>query len=119
MKWKSKTRFTHAEIVGERISSPEGVFLGRIERALYEVNEGRIEFVLVRFASFLGLGGDLYALPWALLHRRPGRGGFVYRINRAQLEQAPTFSPGGAPKGASKGLAASIDEHFGLERFAS
>lgn len=119
MKWKSKTRFTHAEIVGQRISSPEGVFLGRIERALHEVNEGRIEFVLVRFASFLGLGSDLYALPWSLVERRPGRSGFVFRIDRDQLEQAPTFSPSGAPKGASKGLAEAIEEHFGLESVAS
>jgi len=119
MKWKSKTRFTHGEIVGERISAPEGVFLGRIERVVHEVNEGRIEFVLVRFASFLGLGPDLFALPWSLLHRRPGRSGFVFRINREQLEKAPTFSPGGAPKRASEALVTAIEEHFGLERVAS
>ena len=118
MKWKSKKRYSHAEIVGERVISPEGVFLGRIERLMHEVGDGRVSFALVRFAGFLGLGNDLYPLPWATLNRRPGRQGFVFNIDRDLLLEAPTFAPD-TRRAASNELADSIARHYGVERVAS
>ena len=111
-----KKVLAHDSIVGHRIVSREGIYLGRIERLMLDVTEGRISFALVRFAGPLGLGDELIPLPWEALAPKKFRRQFVLEIDRELIKSAPRFDS--AQADVSREKAVEVREHFGLERVA-
>jgi sporulation protein YlmC with PRC-barrel domain len=111
-----KKVLAHESVVGHRIVSPEGIFLGRIERLMLDVTEGRISFALVRFAGPLGLGDDLVPLPWEALASTRFRRRFVLEVDRELIKTAPRFN--GGETDATRETAREVRDHYGLERLA-
>jgi sporulation protein YlmC with PRC-barrel domain len=112
-----KKVLAHDSIVGHRIVNREGIFLGRVERLMLDVTEGRISFALVRFAGPLGLGDELIPLPWEALAPKKFRRQFVLEVDRDLIESAPRFDDDGDD--VSREVAGEVREHYGLQRVAS
>jgi hypothetical protein len=58
---------------------------------------GRVEYAVLTFGGFLGLGDDYHSLPWDALAYDPDKGGYVTDITSQTLEQAPRYSLGEEP----------------------
>ncbi len=67
-----------------------------------------------RFGGFLGLGNDLYPLPWQSLKYDTRLGGYVTGITEQQLRGAPKFGPGSEWNWADVAGNRAVDDYYGV-----
>lgn len=84
-------RLTATSIIGDRIENTQGEDLGKIDNLMVNVRTGEIEYVVVEFDSFLGIGGKLFAVPFNELQLNPGKKIFVLHRDKEYLKKSPGF----------------------------
>lgn len=84
-------RLTATSIIGDHIENPQGEDLGKIDNVMVNVHNGQIEYVVVEFGSFLGVGGKLFAVPFQELRLDPERKRFILNKEKEYLKKAPGF----------------------------
>ncbi|MEX2233951.1 MAG: PRC-barrel domain-containing protein, partial [Cyclobacteriaceae bacterium] len=73
-------RLTATSIIGDKVENPQGEDLGTIDNLMIDVRSGRVEYAVVEYGSFLGIGGKLFAIPFDELRVLPERK--VFMVNR-------------------------------------
>jgi hypothetical protein len=84
-------RLTATSIIGDKVENPEGDDLGRIDNLMINLYSGRIEYAVLEYGSFLGLGGKLFAIPFTELKVDPAKHGFVLYRTEEYLKSSPGF----------------------------
>lgn len=84
-------RLTASSIIGDTVEDPEGEKLGKIENLMVNLQTGQIEYAVVDFNSFLGIGGKLFALPFTELKVNPNKEVFVLHRPKEYLKRSPGF----------------------------
>lgn len=84
-------RLTATSIVGDKVENPEGENLGRIDNLMINLRSGQVEYAVIQFGSFLGMGGKLFAIPFSELHLDPKREIFIINRDREYLSKMPGF----------------------------
>jgi sporulation protein YlmC with PRC-barrel domain len=84
-------RLTATSIIGDKVQNPEGDHLGKVENVMINLDDGRVEYVVVEMGSFLGIGGKLYAIPFSELHLDPAKKVFIIRRTKEYLKKIPGF----------------------------
>jgi sporulation protein YlmC with PRC-barrel domain len=82
---------TATSIVGDTVENPEGEDLGKIDNLMINLASGEIEYAVVEFGSFLGVGGKLFAVPFQELRVDPARKTFVLNRDKEYLKESPGF----------------------------
>lgn len=82
---------TASTIIGDRVYNREDETLGTIKEIMLDVRQGSIEYVVIEFGGFLGMGGKLFAVPFAALLLDTDRHAFILDRDRDVLENAPGF----------------------------
>jgi len=90
-------RLTATTIIGDAIENHLGEDLGTIDNLMVNLHTGEIEYAVVAFGSFLGIGGKLFAIPFSELVLDPQKAVFVLNRDRAYLKAAPGFDQGHWP----------------------
>jgi BON domain/PRC-barrel domain len=85
-----------SQLIGAKVEDPSGKNIGKIEDVMVD-SSGRVQFGVLSFGGFLGVGEKWYAVPWNALHvERDGEGMNVKRIvldvTKETLERAPSFT---------------------------
>lgn len=76
---------------GERVITPTGEELGKIEAIMLDVRSGRIAYAVLSFGGFLGLGDKLFAIPWNALTLDTRTRRIILDVSKEKLERAPGF----------------------------
>lgn len=84
-------RLTASSIIGDSVENPEGEDLGKIDNLMINLNTGKVEYAVLEFGSFLGIGGKLFAIPFSELNLDPDRELFILSRNKEYLKQTPGF----------------------------
>ncbi len=84
-------RLAAKSMVGDKVENPMGENLGTIDNLMINLPSGMIEYAVVEFGDFLGIGGKLFAVPFRELRLDPQRRVFVLNRDKAHLEKAPGF----------------------------
>ncbi len=84
-------RLTASSIVGDSVEGMKGEKLGTIDNLMINVNTGIVEYAVLEFGSFLGIGGKLFAVPFKELKINPERKVFVIDRDKEFLEKLPGF----------------------------
>ncbi|MFC6486947.1 PRC-barrel domain-containing protein [Nitratireductor sp. GCM10026969] len=84
-------RFRADDIIGANVRNAQDDNLGSIDDVVLDPQTGAVQYVVVDYGGFLGLGSDEVVVPWERLRAMPGRNAFVLPVERAALEQAPTL----------------------------
>lgn len=84
-------RLTATSIIGDGIENPEGEELGKIDNLMINLQNNHIEYVVIEFGSFLGLGGKLFAVPFRELRLDPEKRIFILNRDKEYLKQSPGF----------------------------
>jgi sporulation protein YlmC with PRC-barrel domain len=71
--------------------------LGSIHNLMIDKRSGQVEYAVLSFGGFLGVGSDFYPLPWDLLTYEEQAGGYVVDLTREQIERAPRYAEGAEP----------------------
>jgi sporulation protein YlmC with PRC-barrel domain len=84
-------RLSATSIIGDRIENPEGEELGSIDNLMVNVHSGEIEYAVVEFDSFLGIGGKLFAIPFTELKLNAEKKVFILHRDKEYLRNSPGF----------------------------
>lgn len=78
---------------GATIYNSQGDKLGAVEDIAIDKLSGKVAYAILSFGGFLGLGERYYPVPWGVLRYDTAKGGYVVPLDKAALENAPSFEP--------------------------
>jgi sporulation protein YlmC with PRC-barrel domain len=106
-------RLTATSIIGDKVLNREGEDLGRIDNLMINVHSGKIEYVVLEYGSFLGLGGKLFAIPFSELRIAPEKRAFVLNRDEDYLKNSPGFDKDHWPDTNDHSYYGDVDSYWG------
>lgn len=84
-------------VEGTTVYNETGDKLGSIDDLMIDKRSGQVQYAVLEFGGFLGMGTDRYPLPWGMLKYDTSRDGYVVPLDKARLESAPRYPGDTAP----------------------
>ncbi|WJY20032.1 PRC-barrel domain-containing protein [Alteriqipengyuania flavescens] len=81
-------------VEGTAVYDRRGNRLGTIENFMVGKRSGRVEYAVLSFGGFLGMGQRHYPLPWDQLDYDESMNGYVVDITEDDLDRAPSHRAG-------------------------
>src|SRR6202012_2245988 len=97
-KEESETLIASNKVDGTSVYNAEGEKLGSIYNFMVDKDSGQVEYAVLQFGGFLGIGSDYYPVPWAALEYDEEQDGYVIDIDKEALEKAPRYSANETPR---------------------
>jgi sporulation protein YlmC with PRC-barrel domain len=82
---------TASSIIGDKVHNDKGEHLGVINDIMIDLTTGKIDYVVIEFGGFLGIGIKYFAIPFGLLRVDPDKKVFLFDQSKEMLEKAPGF----------------------------
>ncbi len=82
---------TASSIIGDKVRNGKDEHLGEIKDIMLDIQTGKIDYLVVEFGGFLGIGVKYFAIPFRLIRVDADRKLFIFDQPREVLEQAPGF----------------------------
>lgn len=80
------------KVEGTSVYATDGEKIGHVSHLMIGKRSGRVEYAVMNFGSFLGLGGSHHPLPWDSLDYDTERGGYTVNIDKERLREAPSYT---------------------------
>ena len=94
---ETSTLIASNKVEGTAVYDRDGERLGSIYNFMVDKLRGRVEYAVLTFGSFLGMGGTYYPIPWDMLDYDTGLGGYKVDMDEDDLENAPSYRRGSEP----------------------
>ncbi|QNP47808.1 PRC-barrel domain-containing protein [Diaphorobacter aerolatus] len=94
----SGTIISSEKVRGTNVYSPAGEKLGSVEALMIDKISGRVRYAVMEFGGFLGMGTDVYPLPWDALKYSTEEGGYMVSLTKEQLDGAPRYNRDDSPE---------------------
>jgi sporulation protein YlmC with PRC-barrel domain len=85
------TYLTASTLIKNKVYNREEERLGDIKDIMLNVHDGKIEYMIIEFGGFLGIGEKLFAVPFKALTLDTKRHAFILDQKKEVLENAPGF----------------------------
>jgi sporulation protein YlmC with PRC-barrel domain len=82
---------TASSITGDKVVNNKGEQLGEIVEIMIDLSNGTIDYFVIEFGGFLGIGIKYFAIPCRLLKVDAEKKVFVFNQSKEELEKAPGF----------------------------
>lgn len=82
---------TASSVIGDRVLNNEDENMGSIKDVMLDIRNGKIEYYIIEFGGFLGIGEKYFAIPFNLLTVDPDHKVFRFNEKQETLKQAPGF----------------------------
>ncbi len=79
------------KVEGTTVYNEEGETLGTIHNFMVDKKTGQVDYAVLSFGGLFGLGTNHYPIPWDRLSYSEELGGYVVDIDKATLEDAPSY----------------------------
>jgi hypothetical protein len=80
------------KVEGTAVYGRDGDRLGTIYNFMVDKRSGRVEYAVMSYGGFLGMGDQYYPLPWRMLTYRTDLGGYEIELTERDLDEAPSFN---------------------------
>lgn len=82
---------TAASLMGNKVYNNLNEDLGDVKDIMLNVKDGKVDYVVIEFGGFLGIGEKYFAVPYRALALDTKRHAFILGQKREVLENAPGF----------------------------
>ena len=82
---------TASSIIGDKVHNEKDEHMGEIKDIMIDITTGKIDYLVIEFGGFLGIGIKYFAIPFDLLKIDAAKKLFVFNQKREILEKAPGF----------------------------
>jgi len=89
---------TASSIIRDKVQNDKGEHLGEVKDIMLDIISGKIEYYVIEFGGFLGIGIKYFAIPFGLLKVDPIKKVFLFNERKEMLEKAPGFDMDHWPK---------------------
>ena len=79
------------DVQGTQVYSPDDSHIGDIDHLMIEKVSGKVAYAVMSFGGFMGMGTNMYPVPWGALKYDTSMGGYRTNITEAQLQNAPAY----------------------------
>lgn len=120
----SATTIRVSELIGMNIKNSQDEGVGEVEDIVVDAKSGKIRYLAVSYGGFLGLGDDLFAVPFEAFkvgHERGDSDDIVLMLDITQerLEGAKGFNEDNWPNFADRNFTSELDRRYGIDRRAA
>jgi len=95
-------------LCGTDVKNPQGQDIGKVSDLMINLRTGKVEYAVLDFGGFLGIGNKLFAVPYGAFAVDTKDDEMVLDVDKEYLEKAPGFDKENWPNFASPQFA---DEH--------
>jgi hypothetical protein len=111
---KETSRLISSEkVAGSKVENPRADGLGTIDEIMIDKSSGKVAYAVLKYGSFLGMGGKLFALPWDLLKYDTSRNAYIIDLPEERLKNAPSFDENDWPDFADRDYDEEIHDYYG------
>jgi hypothetical protein len=111
---RETTRLISSEkVTGTSVENTRGDSLGNIEEIMIDKISGQVGYAVLKYGSFLGMGGKLFALPWDQLKYDTSRDAYLVDIPEERLKDAPSYDEGTEPNWGDPQYAKNLHDYYG------
>ncbi len=101
------------KVTSTAVQNASGDNLGHIADLMIDKVSGRVAYAILKYGSFLGMGGKLFALPWEILKYEPGPDAYVINVPEERLKSAPSFDEGSEPIWNDRDYNRQLHDYYG------
>ncbi len=110
-----------SEVIGMNIYNPEGEDVGEVNDIVLDPNTGKMRYAAVTYGGFLGIGDELFAVPWEAFQctqdpEDPEEHRLTLDVSKEQLEGAQGFNQDNWPNFADPNFAQELDKRYRVNR---
>ena len=98
------------KVEGTEVYNRNGDHLGTVDHLMIDKVSGHVEYAVMSFGGFLGIGESYNPLPWRALTYDTRMGGYVVDADRSRLERAPRYMSSNTPDWSDRTYRSRIDE---------
>lgn len=102
------------KVEGTPVYGRDGDRLGTIYNFMVDKVSGRVEYAVMRYGGFLGIGQRYYPLPWRILSYDTKEGGYRIAMRHRDLESAPSFDRDTEPR-FNREYGRRVHDYYGLD----
>ena len=77
------------KVEGTPVVNGQGEDLGHISEIMIDKPTGQVAYAVLKYGSFVGLGGKLFAIPWDILNFDTGKNAYVIDLPEERLKEGP------------------------------
>jgi hypothetical protein len=101
------------KVEGTNVYGRDGERLGHIYNFMVDKFSGKVEYAVMVYGGFMGLGERYYPLPWRTLSYDTRAGGYRIELSRNDLKTAPSFDRDTEPRFDRK-YGSRVHDYYGL-----
>ena len=101
------------KVEGTTVYGRDGSRLGTIFNFMVDKFSGHVEYAVMRYGGFLGMGERYYPLPWRVLSYDTRAGGYRIELTDRDLQSAPSFGRHDEPR-FNRSYGDEVDRWYGL-----
>ncbi len=102
------------KVEGTTVYGRDGERLGTIFNFMVDKFSGKVEYAVMRYGGFLGMGERYYPLPWKTLTYDTRAGGYRIDMRERDLERAPSFDRNSEPD-FDRNYGNRVHDYYGLK----
>jgi sporulation protein YlmC with PRC-barrel domain len=102
-------------LLGNDVYNSANESLGTIKELMIDMGSGNINYAVLSFGGFLGMGDRLFAVPWGALKLDTENKRFILNASKEQLKSAPGFDKDHWPVMADSAWASSVHNFYGVK----
>lgn len=111
-------RLTATSIIGDKVENPRGESLGKIDNLMVNLLDGEVEYAVIEFDAFLGIGGKLFAIPFKELQVDPVKEIFILNRDKNYLKDVPGFDKTHWPDTNAHTYFSEVNTHWNATRIS-
>jgi sporulation protein YlmC with PRC-barrel domain len=100
------------KVDGTAVYNRDGDRLGTVHHLMIDKYTGHVEYAVMSFGGFLGIGESYNPLPWRSLTYDVRMGGYVVDVDRSRLERAPRYTASNLPDWTDRAYRSRVDEYW-------
>ena len=85
------------KVEGTAVYNRQGEKLGSVYNFMVDKRSGKVEYAVMSFGGFLGMGDSYHPLPWNVLKYDTSQGGYVIDLDKRVLQEGPSYKSGQEP----------------------
>ncbi len=105
-----------ADVIGKNVINKEKDKLGEIEEIVLDKVTGTVRYAVLSFGGFMGMGSDLYTIPWSKLEYCKDEEAFTLNVSKEKLKSATGFDKDHWPDFADESWSESINKFYDMDK---
>jgi sporulation protein YlmC with PRC-barrel domain len=102
-------------LLGNDVYNSANESLGTIQEFMIDMGTGQINYAVLSYGGFLGVGDRLFAVPWQALRLDTENKRFILNASKEQLKNAPGFDKDHWPSMADSAWASGVHNFYGVK----